>query len=75
MYVKCIKDVILETEDKNDIDKGVRCFTSGKLYEVYLYTKGYLTIDDTGEEHFLSDNSDQEDENDKCWFNEYFELV
>jgi len=75
MFVKCIKDVILEIEDQDDLEKGVKCFTSGKAYEVDLHTKGYLTIDDTGEGHFLSDNTNQEDENDKYWFNEYFELV
>jgi len=73
--VRCIKDVILETEDKDDMDKGIRYFTFRKIYPVDQYTKGYLTIDDTGKEHFLSDNQDTEDKNDKAWFNEYFELV
>lgn len=74
MNVKCIKDVILESE-YDDIEKDTRCFTLGKIYQVDQYTKGYLTIDDTGEEHFLSDNPDLEDKEDKAWFNEHFKLV
>ena len=68
MQVKCIKEVMLD-------DGDVKCFTLGKLYIVEPCINGYLTKDDTGEDHFLSDNSDQEDKDDKSWFNEHFELV